>query len=325
MTEDERVDDLGLQLIGALRQTIEMIGVVVIPVEIILLIWIRRQLFQGEVLVNLACGGAMFLLFRVWNLGFGLQVLHLAHVQALVNLRELLPDYAWVGLHVLVGDLCFYVFHRLAHTRLFFLLDHSVHHSSTEFNFTTNLRVSIFAPLYSWSPLLVPVLLGFDPVLLFACFGLANAVPFFLHNEHIKKLGWLETVFNTPSHHRVHHGSNPCYIDKNFGGMLIIWDRLFGTYADEIEPVTFGVRHWEPSTNPVKVMFRGWWELARPLRRWSRDFRLHPASSSSGYCVPCPLHIPAHLYASLYVHSSSAMVVPGQGSAPSSSLRRSHM
>jgi sterol desaturase/sphingolipid hydroxylase (fatty acid hydroxylase superfamily) len=320
ITEDDCVDDLGLHLVGTLRQTIEMIGVVVIPVEIMLLIWIRRQLFQGEVLVNIACGGAMFLLFRVWNLGFGLQVLLLAHTYALVNLRELLPDYVWIGLHVLAGDLCFYVFHRLAHTRLFFLLDHSVHHSSTEFNFTTNLRVSIFAPLYSWSPLLVPVLLGFDPVLLFACFGLANAVPFFLHNEHINKLGWLEYVFNTPSHHRVHHGSNPCYIDKNFGGMLIIWDRLFGTYADEVEPVIFGVRHWQPSTNPLKVMFRGWGELARSLRKPNSNVRVRPVSTSFGYCVPCPSHIPAHLYASLYEYPSPSLASSGRSSSASSHL-----
>lgn len=272
------MDEIGLQLVNAAKHMIDVVGTVVIPVQILLLVLIRRQIFQREILVNLACGGAIFLLFRVWNLGFGFQVAYLAHAYAILDWRAWLleavwPDaiwpYAiWLIVHVLMGDLCFYLFHRLAHTRLFFLLDHSVHHSSTEFNYTTNLRVSIFAPLYSWIPMLVPVLLGFDPVLLFACFGLANAVPFFLHNEHTRKLGWLEKVFNTPSHHRVHHGSNPCYIDKNFGGMLIIWDRLFGTYAEEVEPVTFGVRHWEPSANPLKVMFRGWGELAQSVGSW---------------------------------------------------------
>lgn len=260
-------EEIALKLVSATKDMIEMVGAVVIPLEILLLVLIRKRVFQPEVLVNLACGGAIFLLYRVWNLGFGIHVAHFAYLYSGISLRAWMPDGLWLFAHVLVGDLCFYVFHRLAHTRVFFLLDHSVHHSSTEFNYTTNLRVSIFAPLYSWTPMLVPVFLGFDPVLLFACFGLANAVPFFLHNEHIKKLGWLEIIFNTPSHHRVHHASNLCYIDKNFGGMLIIWDRLFGTYAAEVEPPTFGVRHWQPSANPLKVMFRGWVELLSPLRR----------------------------------------------------------
>jgi sterol desaturase/sphingolipid hydroxylase (fatty acid hydroxylase superfamily) len=273
------VNEIGLQLVSAIKHTIEMVGTVVIPLEILLLVLVRRRIFQGEVFVNLMCGGAIFLLFRVWNLGFGFQTAQFVHLHSVLNLRAWMPDVFWFAVHVLVGDLCFYLFHRLAHTRIFFLLDHSVHHSSTELNYTTNLRVSIIAPLYSWSPMLVPIFFGFDPVLLFACFGLANAVPFFLHNEHIKKLGWLEWIFNTPSHHRVHHASNPCYIDKNFGGMLIIWDRLFGTYADELEPVTFGVRHWEPSANPLKVMFRGWWELARPACRLLQSVRADSPSS----------------------------------------------
>lgn len=261
------MDEVVLQLVNTTRHMIEVVGTVVIPAQILLLMLIRRRVFQSEIFVNLACGGAIFLLYRIWNLGFGFHVAHLTHAYAVLDWRGQVPDAVWFIVHVLVGDLCFYLFHRLAHTRIFFLLDHSVHHSSTELNYTTNLRVSVFSPVYSWWPLLLPVLLGFDPVLLFACFGLANAVPFFLHNEHIKKLGWLEILFNTPSHHRVHHASNPCYIDKNFGGMLIIWDRLFGTYADEVEHVTFGVRHWQPSGNPLKVMFRGWWELALPLCR----------------------------------------------------------
>lgn len=256
------MDSIGLALISAINGMIQTIGAVVIPFEILLLMIVRRRFLQGEILVNLACGGAIFLLFRVLDLGFGYKVVGLAHGHAIFSLREHLPGPLWVVGHVLMGDLCFYAFHRVAHTRFFFLLDHSVHHSSTELNYTTNLRVSIFAPVYSWWPLLLPVFCGFDPVLLFACFGLANAVPFFLHNEHIKKLGWLEYIFNTPSHHRVHHASNVCYVDKNFGGMLIIWDRLLGTYAEEVEPVEFGVRHWEPSVNPLKVMFRGWRELA---------------------------------------------------------------
>lgn len=261
------MDAVGLNVIGAINHMIDMVATVVIPFEILLLMVVRRRIFQREVVVNLICAGAIFLCFRVWNLGFGYRVAEVISGYSVLHFRESISSATWVIAHVLIGDLCFYVFHRLAHTKLFFLLDHSLHHSSTELNFTTNLRISVLAPLYSWTPMLVPIFFGFDPVLLFACFGLANAVPFFLHTEHIKKLGWLEYLFNTPSHHRVHHARNACYIDKNFGGILIIWDRLFGTYAEEVEPVTFGVRDWEPSANPLKVVFRGWWELARWLAK----------------------------------------------------------
>ena len=86
-----------------------------------------------------------------------------------------------------------------------------------------------------------------------------------MHNNYVGKLGWLEYIFNTPSHHRVHHGINPQYIDKNFGGMLIIWDRLFGTYAEEIEPVIYGVVGMEPTQNPIKVLLRGWVILGKTV------------------------------------------------------------
>ncbi|RZA00266.1 MAG: sterol desaturase family protein, partial [Moraxellaceae bacterium] len=83
----------------------------------------------------------------------------------------------------------------------------------------------------------------------------------------IKKMGWLEYIFNTPSHHRVHHASNLCYINKNFGGMFIIWDRLFGTYAEEIEPVVYGISYIKPSANPLKVLFGSWLTLSRIIKR----------------------------------------------------------
>ncbi|MCR6650303.1 MAG: sterol desaturase family protein [Cellvibrionaceae bacterium] len=185
------MDEVVLQLVNTTRHMIEVVGTVVIPAQILLLMLIRRRVFQSEIFVNLACGGAIFLLYRIWNLGFGFHVAHLTHAYAVLDWRGQVPDAVWFIAHVLVGDLCFYLFHRLAHTRIFFLLDHSVHHSSTELNYTTNLRVSVFSPVYSWWPLLLPVLLGFDPVLLFACFGLANAVPFFSTTNTSKNwAGW---------------------------------------------------------------------------------------------------------------------------------------
>lgn len=168
---------------------------------------------------------------------------------------------------LLMAGLCFNAFHRPARTRALLRLEHSVHHCSREFGFSTNLRVSFIAGVYAWLALAIPVLLGFDPVLLLACFALANAFSFFAHTRPIGKLGWLEHILNTPSHHRVHHGQNPCYYDKNFGGFFIIWAKLFGTFTEEREPVVFGVPGYNPTRNPVKALTRRWWPVEPNRRR----------------------------------------------------------
>jgi sterol desaturase/sphingolipid hydroxylase (fatty acid hydroxylase superfamily) len=257
------MDHVALAFIQSLNRMIEQVGLIVIPFEILLIIGLSRNIFQREIFVNLFCGGCIFSLFTLLD-GYrtGWAIDYFTHYSLLVfDASDGWRLALWIIAHVLVGDLCFYIFHRIAHTKYFFMVDHVVHHSSTEFNFVTNLRVSFVSAFYSWTPLIIPVLLGFNPAMLFACFSLANAVPFFCHNQWVKKLGWVEYVFNTPSHHRVHHASNECYIDKNFGGMFIIWDRLFGTYADEQEPVKYGVRGSSPTGNPLKILFHGWLEL----------------------------------------------------------------
>ncbi len=247
-----------LAMVESTNQMIEWIGTIVIPLEILFLTIIKKKIFYGDTYVNILCAEACLLYFQVIDSSFPFNCIEFVRQHALFNIA---PS-GWGALaHIVVGDLCFYLFHRMAHTKHLFSLEHSIHHSSREFDYSTNLRVSFFANVYSWTPLIIPALLGFNPTMLFACFFLANGVPFFLHTRYIGKLGWIEAIFNTPSHHRVHHGRNRCYINKNFGGMLIIWDRLFGTYAEEIEPVDFGVEHIAACRNPLKVIFRGWLEL----------------------------------------------------------------
>ncbi len=264
------MDGVGVELITAINKTIDLVATVVIPFEILLLIITRRTLFQREIMVNLACALAIFCTLHTVDFSYKYASLEYVRAHAFFSLQNASSPAmltAVIVAHVLVGDLCFYVSHRLRHTKYLFMLEHVVHHSSTELNFVTNLRTSFVVIFYGWFPLLVPLLFGFDPALLLACFALANALPFFMHHNLIKKMGWLEYVFNTPSHHRVHHGSNPCYIDKNFGGVFIIWDRLFGTYAEEVEPVVYGLSYGKPSGNPFTVLFGGWVRLFKIIKR----------------------------------------------------------
>lgn len=173
---------------------------------------------------------------------------------------HLSPDRWWVWIAGLaVTDFCYYWAHRGDHRIRLLWAAHSVHHSSTYFNMSTNLRLPWFHPVsytvrsLAWLP---AVLLGFPAWMIFLLntIGLIFQIP--CHTERIGKL-WqpYEFVFNTPSHHRVHHGSNPCYIDKNYAGMFVVWDRLFGSYAEEIEPVRYGLVHNISTDNPLKYNY----------------------------------------------------------------------
>lgn len=153
-------------------------------------------------------------------------------------------------------DFLYYWEHRLAHeVNALWSLYHSVHHSADHYDQTIAFRISFvdffFAPLV-YLPL---VLAGFHPVLVFACLGLVLAWQQWIHTELVGKLPLLDPWLNTPSNHRVHHGRNPIYIDKNYGGVLMVWDRLFGTYAAETEKVEYGLVEPLKSRNPAAVHF----------------------------------------------------------------------
>lgn len=134
-------------------------------------------------------------------------------------------------------------------------------------NFSTAFRQSLMYPLAGmwlfWVPL---VIIGFEPKWVIFVVLLNLGLQFFVHTQWIRTLGPLEFIFNTPSHHRVHHGTNPQYIDKNYAGVLIIWDKLFGTFEPEIEPVRYGITKPLHSFNPITVTFHEWREM------WSAAF-----------------------------------------------------
>jgi len=168
---------------------------------------------------------------------------------------------------LLLADLTYYIEHYALHRIRVFWAAHSVHHSSGVYNTATAFRFSLFDPMVSVLFHLPLVLMGFNPMLIFAAEVLVQAYQFWLHNEMIGKLGPLEWILNTPSHHRVHHGREKRYIDKNFGGILIVWDRIFGTFQAEERLPTYGLTTPMTSTNPLKVQFHEFASLYTDLKQ----------------------------------------------------------
>ena len=170
----------------------------------------------------------------------------------------------------LAEDLAYYWFHRTSHRRRWFWANHVVHHSSQHYNLTTALRQSWTGPFaltfLFWLPL---AWVGFEPAMIAFFQGVSLVYQFGIHTEAVGKLGPLEWVFNTPSHHRVHHAVNPRYLDANYAGVLIIWDRLFGTFVaeDAADPPRYGIRKNLGTFNPLRAAFHEWGSLATDLRR----------------------------------------------------------
>jgi sterol desaturase/sphingolipid hydroxylase (fatty acid hydroxylase superfamily) len=175
---------------------------------------------------------------------------------------------AGVGLLVaalVADDFAYYWFHRLHHEVRFFWAAHVQHHSSERYNLSTALRQS-WMPM-TGIPFYAPLaLLGFPPLLLLTVHAINTLYQFWIHTELIDRLPRpIEWIFNTPSHHRVHHGSNPLYLDRNYGATLIVWDRLFGTFEAESEPVRFGLTKNIGTFNPLRIEFREWVSIARDV------------------------------------------------------------
>ena len=176
------------------------------------------------------------------------------------------------GLLTFLGvDFCFYWMHRSSHRIRWFWAAHVVHHSSERMNFSTAMRqnaTNIFNGMWLFY---VPLaLIGFNPVWIGVAYALSLVYQFFIHTTLVGKLpGWVETVLNTPSHHRVHHGRNPGYIDRNYGGTLIVWDRLFGTFVaeDEQAPPDYGITRPIHSRNLLVLWTHEYVDLFRAMAR----------------------------------------------------------
>jgi sterol desaturase/sphingolipid hydroxylase (fatty acid hydroxylase superfamily) len=183
----------------------------------------------------------------------------------------------WVWILGFFGDeISYYWFHRTSHECRLWWASHVVHHSSQRYNLGTALRQTWTGSLYSfvfwaWLPIV-----GFQPVMILTWQAISLLYQFWIHTELVRNMGRLESVLNTPSHHRVHHATNPQYLDKNHGGTLIIWDRLFGTFAREEEPCVYGLTKNIGTYNPVRIAFHEWADMFRDVmatESWGERWR----------------------------------------------------
>lgn len=232
----------------------------------------KRKVYElKDSLANGALYGGYFLLSALW-----VPVVYLLYVWCY---RHRVADigtgtwhvgqaglwWEWVVL-VVLEDLCFYVFHRTSHHVRFFWASHVTHHSSDHFNLSTAFRqtwVPQTAVLF-WLPL---PLLGFNPLMVLTAQTLSLFYQLFLHTRLAPRLGPLEWILNTPAHHKIHHGANEPYVNKNFGGVFIIWDRLFGTFEKETIPIRYGIEPQLRSRNPLTIAFHEWFAMGRDFFR----------------------------------------------------------
>jgi sterol desaturase/sphingolipid hydroxylase (fatty acid hydroxylase superfamily) len=173
--------------------------------------------------------------------------------------------WTWVLLFF-IDDFLYYWFHRISHESRLFWNFHVVHHSSRYYNLSVAVRQSWFSGILHWifySPIM---LLGFAPWMFVVIHGLNLIYQFWIHTKFVRRLGIFELVFNTPSHHRVHHGVNDIYLDRNYAGVLIIWDRLFGSFTPETEEPQFGIIKPIRGFNPLWINMHGWFEMFEAMR-----------------------------------------------------------
>ncbi|MED5464768.1 MAG: sterol desaturase family protein [Myxococcota bacterium] len=172
----------------------------------------------------------------------------------------------WWVLLIILQDFAFYWYHRCHHEVRFLWAAHVNHHSSERFNLSTALRQSWTSPLTS-VPFFAPLmLLGFEPAMFFAVALINLLYQYWVHTELVGRLGFLEAIMVTPSHHRVHHGAQGRYLDRNHGGIFILWDRLFGTFETESIPVVYGLTKNITTYNPVKIAFHEWVAMCRDVK-----------------------------------------------------------
>lgn len=215
---------------------------------------------------------------------FSLVVRTVVGVVLPLSLAEPLFTWAWehriatVPLNSVAGfvvlflgqELCYYAFHRASHRVRWFWANHSVHHSPNDLTLAAAVRFGIFGKFIGSAVFFVPLVwLGFTTETVLTSLALNLLYQFWIHAAWIPKLGWLEYVLNTPSAHRVHHASNVEYLDANYGGVLIVFDRLFGTYRAERKevPIRYGLVKPQLSYNPFVVETQEWWQLFKDLAR----------------------------------------------------------
>ena len=243
------------------------IVLIMIFAEVLISNWQNKTYYKQEDSLCTAglLAGNILIAFAVK--GFALALHFYLYEFRLLDLSAVIPLWAmWLLTFVLI-DLVFYIYHRMSHRMRFLWAIHMSHHSSEEMNFAVSFRQAWFGPI-SKIPFFVSLpLIGLDPTIIAVAGVISTLWGIVGHTQIVNKLGPLEWVFNTPSHHRVHHGSNKQYIDKNYGNLLIIWDRMFGTFEPEREQVQYGLVNNVNTFNPVKITFMAWTSIWQDINQ----------------------------------------------------------
>ncbi len=226
----------------------------------------------GYTVKDTAASLSMGLGSLVWDVVWG-RLITIAGTAAVYTITPLRIEFSWalLPLFLLAQDFCYYWSHRSHHVIRVLWACHVVHHSSQRFNLSTALRQP-WTSFTSWLFYLPMAAVGIHPAVIAFCGSINLVYQFWIHTERIDKMWrWFEFAFNTPSHHRVHHGAQGDYLDRNFGGVLIIWDRLFGSFAPETERVIYGLTKNIETYNPLRVAYHEYAAIARDVwhaKRW---------------------------------------------------------
>lgn len=248
---------------------------ILIGIEVIYDRVTNKHLYRlNDAVSNISCG-----IFEQITGTFAKVFTVMLYVFAYENFRVFTVPETWYWLVVLfLGvDFFYYWAHRMSHEINLFWMGHVVHHQSEEYNLSVALRQGAMQKVFTAGFYIPLALLGFSPTWFLMLAAYNTLYQFWIHTEAIRNLGPLEYIFNTPSHHRVHHGRNPKYIDRNHAGTLIIWDRLFGTFQKEKEKVVYGITTPTQCWDPVSAHIRPFTSLMADLRlvkEWPDKFRL---------------------------------------------------
>lgn len=240
------------------------IGLIVI--EVAIACWLGRPYYRfNDAITDISCGIGQQVIGLFFKTGLFLGYVYFYERFALIDFSTR-PIAAWVAAFFGV-DFLYYWWHRWSHRVNFLWAIHIVHHQSEDYNLAVALRQAWFSGVTAWVVYLPLALLGIPPLVFVAMVSFSMLYQFWIHTRLIGKLGWLEWIINTPSHHRVHHGRDAKYIDKNYGATLISWDRLFGTFQEEEEEPMYGTVKPYASWNAIWANFDYWVQLWQQARR----------------------------------------------------------
>ena len=243
------------------------IYVVLISLELLLTHLAHRKTYTfKDSILNvylMLLNGGIDLAFRIVSV----LVLQYFYLHKIIQVQQ---AFLYWLLLLLGEDFLYYWLHRFDHEIRFFWAAHITHHSSQQFNFSIGFRSSVFQPLYRFIYFIPLACCGFKPIDIAFIYSITQIWGIFVHTELIHKMGWLEYIFVTPSHHRVHHGSNPQYLDKNMGMFLIIWDKLFGSFQAELtteayQPIQYGLTKNIENPNMINIVFHEWKQILKDL------------------------------------------------------------